>query len=135
MQYNTSATSSTAQPRPGTEQRESVIDENDVYGGILADVPVNSHSGSNSASAYGLGHPAGLSNAGPGPNTAEFNPYQAERQRPIRVRRDGKGKLITTGEKQPIVHLDGGRYREHVRASVPASLGSESIIAPPAYSD
>jgi len=133
MQYNTGATSSTAQPRFGTGQRESIVDEDEVYGGIAPIMPVASHSGSNSASAYNRGHSAGLSNGGPGPNSAEFNPYQ-ERQRPIRERRDGKGQLITTGEKAPIVHLDGGRYREHVRASVPASIGSDSIMGPPAYS-
>jgi len=133
VQYNTSATSSTAQPRPGTGQRESIVDEDEVYGGIAPIMPVVSHSGSNNVSAYSRGHSAGLSNAGPGPNAAEFNPYQ-ERQRPVRERRGGKGQLITAGEKPPVVHLDGGRYREHVRASVPASIGSDSVMGPPAYS-
>lgn len=128
MQYNASA----AQSGPETGQRGSIVDENEVYGGILPVVPIASHLGSNTTSAYSRGHSAGLSNAGPGPNAPEFNPYQ-DRPRPVRERRDGKGMLITTGEKQPIVHLDGGRYREHVRASVPASIGSDSIMGPPAY--
>ncbi|KAF8712127.1 hypothetical protein AX14_013152 [Amanita brunnescens Koide BX004] len=127
-QRNLSATASATQSRPGTGQRESVFDENEVYGGIVTDAPIVGHSG-----AATHGPAAGVSNTGPGSNSAEFNPYQ-ELQRPIRERRDGKGRLITTGEKPPVIHLDGDRYREQARSPASTSFGRDSVIAPPAYS-
>ena len=129
MQRNPGATVGVAQSTPGTGQRESVLDENEVYGGIATDVPITGHSAAAGAVPH---HSAGVSNAGPGSNSAEFDPYQ-ERQRPVRERRDGKGRLITTGEKPPIIHLDGGRYREQALSPGP-SLGRNSVTAPPAYS-
>lgn len=124
--------SATAGVTPGTGQRESVFDENEVYGGVVADVPIAGHLAGASAVPHIHGHPAGVSDAGPGSNLAEFNPYQ-ERPRPTRERRDGKGRLITTAEKPPVIHLDGGRYREQVLSPGP-SIGRDSVTAPPAYS-
>lgn len=134
MQRNLSATAGAAQSTLGTGQRESVFDENEVYGGIVTDVPIAGHSAGASAVSHSHGYSAAAPSAGPGSNSAEFNPYQ-ERQRPVRERRDGKGRLITTGEKPPVIHLDGGRYREQALSPGPSlSLGRNSVTAPPAYS-
>lgn len=43
--------------------------------------------------------------------------------------RDGKGRIVTKGEKAPIVHLDGGRYQQRAGSS------SAAVSAPPAYSE
>jgi hypothetical protein len=40
--------------------------------------------------------------------------------------RDGKGRIMTKGERVPKVHLDGGRFQEDVAGS---------SFAPPAYSE
>ncbi|XP_006457816.1 hypothetical protein AGABI2DRAFT_114849 [Agaricus bisporus var. bisporus H97] len=45
--------------------------------------------------------------------------------------RDGKGRLITKGEKAPIVHLDGSRYQEGAAGS---SYGPTDATMPPSYS-
>ncbi|KAF8623332.1 hypothetical protein AX15_006409 [Amanita polypyramis BW_CC] len=103
-------------------QRTSIFDENEVYGGIVADTPAAGPSGATNhghSNSFGLG-----SSARPDSAASEYREAQSATER-----RDGKGRLITTSEKPPIVHLDGDRYR----APGSSSFGDGPVLAPPAY--
>jgi len=114
--------------------------EPDTYGAVEAESSIAGPSAAASVSTHTRSHPSvsGSIALGHGPAPAagpsagfEYDPYQ-EQQTSQRERRDGKGRLITTGEKRPIVHLDGGRYRDPGTTS---GTGTTSgAPAPPAYS-
>jgi len=126
------------QRRPSTAGEES-----NTFGLIDAGLSARP-STATSMSSHGRTHPSVTASsavshgaAQPGPSTYEFDPYleQEQEQQPLRERRDGKGRLITTGEKRPIVHLDGGRYREpgaSTSTPLPSQPGAAGS-APPAY--
>ncbi|KIL61271.1 hypothetical protein M378DRAFT_859729 [Amanita muscaria Koide BX008] len=127
-----------AQGRPSTAGEES-----GVFGVIDAG-PLARPSTAASMSSHGRSQPSVTASsvvshgpAQPGPSTYEFDPYleQEQEQQPSRERRDGKGRLITTGEKRPIVHLDGGRYRAPGASTSTAFPNPDQPGAfPPAYS-
>lgn len=68
-----------------------------------------------------------VTNADFGPQSPGAGPATSPSPGP---QRDGKGRIVTRGEKAPIIHLDGGRYQG-------ATAGSSSAAgpAPPAYSE
>ncbi|KAK2466662.1 hypothetical protein APHAL10511_000920 [Amanita phalloides] len=147
MQRNLSATvglqaASHAGAALETGQRQSIIDENEVYGGIAMDTPAAGSSGAVNipVPVHSYSRPPGMGpGAGLGQDFSEFDPYREQEQQPAaRERRDGKGRLVKVAEKPPVVHLDGGRYRAPVISpepgTRPVSLGNESVMAPPAYS-
>ncbi|KAF8635539.1 hypothetical protein AX17_003922 [Amanita inopinata Kibby_2008] len=107
-------------------------------------MPANMNAGASSQARQSFSHnddeayggieaePAGASSASAAGSSANaYNPY-LEQQPPLTPqRRDGKGRPVrTSGEKRPVVHLDGGRYVDSPHGP---TQGSSTLPAPPAY--
>ncbi|KAJ3576857.1 hypothetical protein NP233_g133 [Leucocoprinus birnbaumii] len=65
------------------------------------------------------------------PQTPGVGSSSLDNRLSVDPQRDGKGRIISKGEKAPIVHLDGGRFQEDIAGS---SSSAPAGPAPPAYS-